>query len=129
MTEEQDSRPILNEKLLRAAVDYIEAHPDEWDQSVFWGEGSGRRCLAAMALALHYNTFSLDDMEEKLKGRCGEECGDRCLGFDYHCAVEARKELGLTKRESYELFYWGSMTHDISKFKQHITFVTGVEFK
>ncbi len=74
--------PVLNIRLLREAVAWIEANPLRWHQSVFRDAPTGRMCLGGVALMLVYGEGSA------AFGLGAYDRATRALGFSSHQACK-----------------------------------------
>ncbi len=97
--------PELNTQLLQEVVDYIETHPEEWDQDSWANKGT---CGTTLCFA--GTTALLDPQVEFIWMNRGEysvaidivkDDGDWDEIEEY-----AQRRLGLTNREAYTLFHY-----------------------
>lgn len=100
-----------NDELIDAVLDYIEAHPEEWDQGV-WANACGTQaCFAGRAMLLSGYTLTL-----KEEADCGDESCDlpSCHGPEFirpsgqlvaQEDEEADMLLGWTAQEGNRIYY------------------------
>ena len=96
----------MNVDLMQKTMDYIEAHPEEWDQDEWRCETT--MCFAGWAVALSGNYFFNDSIDATRKKN------GRNIGID----SAAREELGLTFSQSSSLFLHSTNVKDVEEFKR-----------
>lgn len=103
-----ETNTTVNAALLRQTLDYIKAHPKEWDQEV-WRQVTSCgtvACFAGWACALNGDRFNPDDWEFVITDESGvsSPIEDR-----------AREILGLAIGEADWLFDGGNTLYDLEQ--------------
>jgi hypothetical protein len=122
----------VNVELLKAALDYIKTHPDEWEQEnwrcdsgmCFAGVGSqlagGRWLMPSDSPHAAYLIPEPDDAEEDIYEVRVDPFGERQRVV--HARQRAKRLFGLNEVQSYRLFAAGNSLYDIEREINHIIF-------
>lgn len=93
--------PTPNLPLLRKVLDHIDAHPDQWNQNLFFATDTASSCGTVCCVAGWTAKLTSDLWVE------GEE-----LSSGEHVEVYAKRELGLGRDEARDLF-WNTIYVDM----------------
>ncbi len=108
------SRPVLNEPAIRSVVQWIESHPEQWDQR-FFASGTGTMCIAG--IACHLAGYNLNEVMV--------DSGTMSVYY------LAQSLLGLSDDQADQLFLnflrWGpDGDNSVDQLREEITEVTGL---
>jgi hypothetical protein len=104
----------MNEPLIRATMEYIETHPDGWDQSTFeapddWDSGGTQRCFFGWAVMIaHPEAASIYDINSD---------GTFVVGMEL---------LGLSQQQAQDIAY-SPEGMSFQEFKALVQQVTGID--
>lgn len=100
----------VNSDLLRRTIEHVEAHPDEWDQAHWAGDGADcgtTCCLAGWACRL--SGLRIDWDRQDGNGQAWWLTDGRLI------STTAQQLLGLTDTQAMELFYEGNDLDDLRR--------------
>lgn len=119
----------LNIPLLRKTMEYIEAHPEDWDQMHYAMKSEESSCGTAMCFAgtaVYLEGYSF--VFHRLSGRIGEVVAVDCTKQGNPMLIDhkARELLGLTETQADEIF--GAVhINDPVRMRKHVEDVIGVK--
>lgn len=121
MAEQPLNAPVPNLPLLRKVLDHIDAHPEEWHQSL-WGMETSNACGTALCIAGHAMVMSGYATSERtgVPGRPLEffTPDGRCV--EYTEAEHGQRLLGLTRAEAEYLFRGGNTRQVVQRYAEAI---------
>lgn len=113
---------MVNETLIRDTIEYIEQHPDEWDQTSFGAE-------------LYWPTgyYERADCEACFFGNLVVLASQRGYRFTTDSVFALARVTGVTVDQFREIFHWypdKDLSKDVQlkELKAKVTEVTGIEF-